>query len=438
MKNGTDSKALSWKCPQCGRSNLRQMLSCRCGARRERPSTSRLGSVRFQWSFIGWGMAVLLGALVVFQQLREEEPSRPVFETTAASPLQPVADEPTIVTPAVAAPVTPDLVPTPPSEDDEAPSLEDVIDKALPAVVSIKTRRGTGTGFFVKHSLIVTNAHVVEGETYVNVKLNSGELTPATVISKSTAYDLAIIRLDDPRLEHGFLTMSTSDSVRVGQEVVAIGSPLGLLDSTVTRGIISAIRAVGPLTYFQTDAAVNPGNSGGPLIDANGHVIGINTGKVGGAESLGFAIAIDHAEELITDPETVANKGSEPILPKGKIPGAEEDPDAPVPLGKFEQKLEAMAREWSELRDKYTEMLQRCLPVEIQSSYLGTFGTGLSSGVIDRWNEGCTQEYYDISDRAERLMKDYDRVYNDYTLEAMKQRKSLDVMERAIPIPKRR
>ena len=167
----------------------------------------------------------------------------------------------------------------------------------------------------------MTNDHVVEGETYVNVKLNSGELTPATVISKSTAYDLAIIRLDDPRLEHGFLTMSTSDSVRVGQEVVAIGSPLGLLDSTVTRGIISAIRAVGPLTYFQTDAAVNPGNSGGPLIDANGHVIGINTGKVGGAESLGFAIAIDHAEELITDPETVANKGSEPILPKGKIPG---------------------------------------------------------------------------------------------------------------------
>lgn len=459
MNNGKDSKALSWNCPQCGRRIPKQMLSCRCGARQRRTGTARLnawpGSARFPWSSIGWGVAALLLAIVVLQQLRQERPQQaeaevPEFATADNQPVEVPSVEPVpAVAEVLASPLSSgaDIMATPlsspedvePTESEAAgvvPLLEDVISAALPAVVSIKTRSGTGTGFFVKHSLIVTNHHVVERETYVTVKLSGGEITPATVISKSTSYDLAILRLDDPRLEHGVLTTSKSDSVRVGQEVVAIGSPLGVLDSTVTRGIVSAIREVGPLKLFQTDAAVNPGNSGGPLIDTNGHVIGINTLKVGSTESLGFAIAIDHAERLIKDPDSMA--GSEPILAEGKIPGAEDEPDAPVPLNTYEQKLTAMTGEWITLRDKYNGLLQRCLPVETYSTFAGTFGTGLGSGVIDRWNEGCSREYSDIMGRAEWLMKEYDRVYRDYTLEAMKQGKSLDVLKRAIPAPKRR
>ena len=87
--------------------------------------------------------------------------------------------------------------------------------------------------------------------------------------------------------------------VQIGEDVIAIGSPLGVLQITVTRGIVSAIRTVAGLTYVQTDAAINPGNSGGPLVDTRGRVIGITTLKFKTAESLGFAVAADHAARLI-------------------------------------------------------------------------------------------------------------------------------------------
>ena len=91
--------------------------------------------------------------------------------------------------------------------------------------------------------------------------------------------------------------MGSIDDVAVGQDVVAIGSAF-LLEATVTRGIVSAIRTANDVTFVQTDAAINPGNSGGPLLNSYGEVIGINVAKLAGAESLGLAIAADHARAL--------------------------------------------------------------------------------------------------------------------------------------------
>ena len=101
--------------------------------------------------------------------------------------------------------------------------------------------------------------------------------------------------------EQPVLSMGSVSHARVGQEVIAVGSALGVLSNTVTRGIVSAIRQVGNITLIQTDAAINPGNSGGPLVDRSGLVIGVNSLAVAAqaGQGLAFAVAIDHATDLL-------------------------------------------------------------------------------------------------------------------------------------------
>jgi S1-C subfamily serine protease len=179
-------------------------------------------------------------------------------------------------------------------------SLEDVVSRAVPGVVSIRAGRARGSGFFVRPATIVTNAHVVEGQTVVQVQVNGIEYSGAvTMVSPGT--DLAVVEVSNPDPRQTALRLGTVRDIRVGQEVVAIGSALGVLSNTVTRGIVSAIRRAGNVTLIQTDAAINPGNSGGPLVDRAGVVIGINSMRVADrtGEGLAFAIAIDHALDLL-------------------------------------------------------------------------------------------------------------------------------------------
>jgi hypothetical protein len=183
---------------------------------------------------------------------------------------------------------------------------EDIVRAVTPAVVTIETSAGTGTGFFVAAGLVLTNKHVIAGSSSMRVKFANGSTSPAYVSTAADDADLAVVRVERSLPSPPALSLGSAHSVQVGEEVLAVGSALGLLQSTVTRGIVSAVRTIGGLTFVQTDAAINPGNSGGPLVDAAGRVIGITTAKMASAESLGFAIAIDHATALLRGQTVVA------------------------------------------------------------------------------------------------------------------------------------
>lgn len=166
---------------------------------------------------------------------------------------------------------------------------------------------GVGTGFIISASGdIVTNNHVVEGADSVTVKLSDGTSLKAEVVGADPATDLALIRVKAGH-DLAFVNWDNSGGLRVGQDVVAIGNPFGL-GNTVTAGIVSALgRDInsGPFdNYIQTDAAINRGNSGGPLFNAAGDVVGINTAifsPSGGSVGIGFAVPADTAQAVIAD-----------------------------------------------------------------------------------------------------------------------------------------
>jgi S1-C subfamily serine protease len=190
--------------------------------------------------------------------------------------------------------------------------LEELVARAIPAVAVIQAGNARGTGFFVKHDTVLTNVHVVDGQASVELQVGASKYT-ARVVTTSTATDLAVLRVVNASPSQATLRLGSAQGARVGQEVVAIGSALGVLSNTVTRGIVSAVRQAGEVTLIQTDAAINPGNSGGPLIDRHGQVIGVNTMKaLARAESIGFAVAIDHATALLNG-QTVSSTGSSPV-----------------------------------------------------------------------------------------------------------------------------
>jgi hypothetical protein len=166
-------------------------------------------------------------------------------------------------------------------------------------VVSIISDEGRGSGFLVDPETVITNHHVVGGAKNVLVKLSSGGALSGSVERISESHDLALVRLDRKLTDRRSLELASVEALRVGQEVYVIGSPMGVLESSVTRGIVSAIRPFEGATLVQTDAAINPGNSGGPLVDRSGRVVGIATMKVAEGESIGFAVAADHARELL-------------------------------------------------------------------------------------------------------------------------------------------
>ncbi len=175
------------------------------------------------------------------------------------------------------------------------------------------TQRSLGSGFIIdKDGSILTNNHVVEGTEEIQVKLSDGNEFKAKVIGRDSKTDLALIRINAASSLQP-LDLGNSDTLEVGDWVLAIGSPFAL-GNTVTAGIVSAkYRRIGAGAYddfIQTDASINPGNSGGPLLDTSGQVVGINTAIFsgrGGSIGIGFAIPINMAKELL------------PQLRKGKV-----------------------------------------------------------------------------------------------------------------------
>jgi serine protease Do len=159
-----------------------------------------------------------------------------------------------------------------------------------------------GSGFIIdKKGYVVTNNHVIEDADQIKVKVDDDMEFDAEVVGRDPNTDLALLKIESDK-DLPFLTMGNSDELKIGQWVVAIGSPFGL-ERTVTAGIVSAKGRVigsGPYDDFiQTDASINPGNSGGPLLNMKGEVVGINTAIIASGTGIGFAIPVNLAEGII-------------------------------------------------------------------------------------------------------------------------------------------
>lgn len=172
-----------------------------------------------------------------------------------------------------------------------------------PAVVSVSQQEGgSGSGVIVQsEGVILTNAHVVGMSRTVRVGLADGRRVDGRVVGRDPSLDVAVVRIDVPNLP--VAPIGDSDRLEVGQTAIAIGNPLGL-ERTVTTGVVSAVnrspRGISLDGLIQTDAAISPGNSGGPLLDSRGQVIGINTAvlRAPGAQGLGFAVPIKLAQNV--------------------------------------------------------------------------------------------------------------------------------------------
>jgi len=163
-------------------------------------------------------------------------------------------------------------------------------------------QRSLGSGFIIdKAGFIVTNNHVIENADKIQVKLKSGDEFDAEIVGRDPNTDLALIKIKAEK-ELPVIRIGNSDLIKVGQWVVAIGSPFGF-EQTVTAGIVSAKGRVigsGPYDDFiQTDASINPGNSGGPLINLQGEVVGINTAIIASGQGIGFAIPVNMAKGIV-------------------------------------------------------------------------------------------------------------------------------------------
>ncbi len=177
-----------------------------------------------------------------------------------------------------------------------------IIEGAIKSVVTIKTDISQGSGFIIADKgYVITNAHVMEGATAAGVITYDEKLHAVSRVGENPEMDIILLKITDE--SYNPLELENSDNVLVGEKVIAIGNPLGLQFS-VSEGIVSAIHRAGENgleAYIQTDAALNPGNSGGPLINNQGKVIGLNNFKVGGSESLGFALESNYIKEVVND-----------------------------------------------------------------------------------------------------------------------------------------
>jgi serine protease Do len=198
-------------------------------------------------------------------------------------------------------------------------TLPEIYERLSPAVVSIsaisinpyrlsdRVSHVAGSGVLIDASgLILTNSHVAYGRQSITVTLDDGTRLPATLVGADPIFDLAVLRVPKPsRGKLPTARLGDSDRTRVGEEVLAIGNPLGL-DQTLTRGIVSGMNRILPETPFsllepliQTDAPINPGNSGGPLVNRCGEVIGINTAVIADAQNIGFAVPSNLARSTL-------------------------------------------------------------------------------------------------------------------------------------------
>ncbi len=299
---------------------------------------------------IGGMVGGLLGGGVIWWAVAPAPIAR---QSTAA----PMAGPTVAPTPTATPTPTPAVTPTPTRVVIPTPSTEDIITEILPSVVTIineqteataytpKDKRVVGTGIIIdSRGFILTNAHVVENAATLNVMFSDGQNMPARLVAYEPGQDLAMLKVEAENLT--VAAWGNSNSVRLGQPVMAVGSALGDFPNSVTMGIVSGLNralALGEVVVYgliQTDAAINQGNSGGPLINLRGEVVGINTFIIredhnqGVAQGIGFAIPASSAQvftdswinlHVNTTPEE--NNGAEAAYPNTEpLPASQSSP----------------------------------------------------------------------------------------------------------------
>jgi S1-C subfamily serine protease len=245
-------------------------------ARASRDQTVRLGSLLLA-ADLGPDSPQLIPYRQVLQQLRSNSTAELFRIALPSPPTRPSADSKRAAT--RARPAT---------------SRAATVGRALAALVSIRHKGGQGSGFAISaDGLVLTNAHVIEGATRLTARSMEGDEYLVSVVQSDALRDIAVLRLAGWNGTSLHLAVDP-DAVQVGEDVLAVGNPLGL-EGTVTRGIVSAKRKLAGVSLVQIDAAISPGSSGGPLINEAGEVIGITSWKMNGAksdaEALGFAVS---------------------------------------------------------------------------------------------------------------------------------------------------
>lgn len=192
------------------------------------------------------------------------------------------------------------------------------LDRALPATVAVETVQGNGTGFVVNDGDVVTAAHVVAGAATVQLRTADGAIVDASVERVDQQADLALLVTAEPLAEEA-LRLRTRPA-EIGEDVLAIGYSLDTTTPSVSRGIVSALRAMDATDLVQTDAAINPGMSGGPLLDASGEVLGVVVSKHDASEGVGWAVSAAAVTAFLN------GSSSAPTAPG--VDGAESQPAA--------------------------------------------------------------------------------------------------------------
>lgn len=385
-----DLTGISRVCPSCGRRVPRTVAACRCGAAMPadnlpaqavvEPGSTGIGST----SVMALGLvAVVLAGGAYWLFMRPPPASTATTAAPSSGPeTQPATSTAASASPearawdaaanakSAAAPDTAQPPAAPPATPLAAPgSIEEMVDRVMPAVVLIETTGGRGSGFFISHDTLITNVHVVQNDAYVTLRRMDGSSVSARVDKKAPGFDIAVLKVSTPSPTQAVIPMGSAQSLKPGQEIIVIGSALGTLQNSVSRGIVSGLRTAGGATLVQTDAAVNPGNSGGPMLDRSGTVIGITTMGYKGAEGLNFGVAIEHARDLMEGRQT--NLGTAGSLNdiQSRSRGSESDRQQQQGEEQFRGGLAQMVQASRDLDAAWKRFREQCYKGPVSGSY---------------------------------------------------------------------